>query len=60
MCLKSRVRMQDFVYEYIIVGGGMAGLHVAKLLAKKYPERSINIIEKYKDEIAYLYSNESL
>jgi hypothetical protein len=39
--------MTDYVCDYIIVGGGMAGLHVAKLLAKKYPERSINIIEKY-------------
>ena len=35
------------MYEYVIIGGGMAGLHIARLLAKKYPDRSICIVEKY-------------
>jgi hypothetical protein len=39
--------MSELIYEYVIIGGGMAGLHIARLLAKKYPERSICIVEKY-------------
>jgi len=39
--------MTNHIYEYVIIGGGMAGLHIARLLAKKYPERSICIVEKY-------------
>lgn len=35
------------VYDYIIVGGGLAGLHISKLLAKKFPDASICIVEKY-------------
>jgi hypothetical protein len=35
------------VFDYIIVGGGMAGLHISKLLAKKFPDASICIVEKY-------------
>jgi len=35
------------IYDYIIVGGGMAGLHISKLLAEKFPDASICIVEKY-------------
>jgi len=39
--------MSEPVFDYIIVGGGMAGLHISKLLAKKFPDASICIVEKY-------------
>jgi len=35
------------LYDYIIVGGGMAGLHISKLLAEKFPDASICVVEKY-------------
>jgi len=37
----------DYTFDYLVIGGGMAGLHISKLLAKKYPEKSICIVEKY-------------
>jgi monoamine oxidase len=35
-------------YDYIIVGAGIAGLHTAILLQKKYPKAKIAILERYK------------
>lgn len=38
--------------DYLIIGAGIIGLAIAKQLNEKYPERSINILEKESD-VAY-------
>jgi hypothetical protein len=35
-------------YDIIVVGAGVAGLHCATELARRYPKKSICILEKYK------------
>ena len=37
----------DYDYDYLIVGAGLAGLHTALRLAKRYPRASIAIAEAY-------------
>jgi hypothetical protein len=37
----------EYSYDYLIVGGGIAGLHIASRLAGRWPDRSICIVEKY-------------
>lgn len=34
------------IYDFIIVGGGIAGLYSAYLLSKKYPRSTILVLEK--------------
>ncbi len=36
------------IYDYIILGGGLAGLYCARELLKKYSSCSVVIVEKYK------------
>jgi monoamine oxidase len=36
------------IYDYIILGGGLAGLYCARELLKQYPSRSVVLVEKYK------------
>jgi len=38
--------------DYLIIGSGIIGLAIAKLLKEKYPNRTINILEKESD-VAY-------
>ena len=41
---------RDQIFDYLVVGGGIVGTATAYKLSKKYPEKSIAIVEK---EIVY-------
>ena len=43
--LKKDVIKSDF----LIIGGGVIGLNIAKILAKRFPLKQVSLIEKEKD-----------
>lgn len=48
--------MSKLTYDYVIIGGGIYGLRLAKLLSQKYNTSNIIVFEKNK-KMSYLKEN---
>jgi monoamine oxidase len=45
------------IYDYVILGGGIAGLYTAHQILKKYPHANLLILEKYKTLGGRIYTH---
>lgn len=50
--------MSKLTYDYVIVGGGIYGLRLAKLLSQKYNTAKILVFEKNK-KMSFLKENKN-